>query len=266
MTTLIASSRLYNATPRHAEAWRMLFEEVGRLAGIRLEVLDWAPPASLGELWKRPDMGLVFLCGRPYVQAGSRHRIVGAPLGPEAGEKAVYRTLLLARASSGWTRVEESFGGRLGRMPAHSQSGYNALRYLLAPYAAGRKLYADVVELETPADCLRALLEERADVVPIDSYFYSLLVSTQREWQAKLTIIGRSPLTAMPFLAASPEAEESAVSALRGALAEWSRTSLGLELRRELGMKGFVLPSPSDYAVLAEQEAWALRLGYPCPA
>ena len=31
-------------------------------------------------------------------------------------------------------------------------------------------------------------------------------------------------------------------------------------------MRGFCLPSPSDYAVLAEQEAGALRLGYPCPA
>lgn len=30
-------------------------------------------------------------------------------------------------------------------------------------------------------------------------------------------------------------------------------------------MKGFSLPSVSDYAVLAEQEAAALRLGYPCP-
>ncbi len=265
MTTLIACSRLYNATARHAEAWRMLFEEVGRLAGVRLVVLDWVAPASLGELWKRPDMGLVFMCGRPYVQAGARHRIMGAPLGPESGEKAVYRTLLLARASSGWTRVEDSFGGRLGRMPAHSQSGYNALRFLLAPHAAGRKLYSQIVELETPADCLKALREHRADVVPLDSYFYSLLVSARREWQEELCIIGRSPLTAMPFLASSPEADERAVSALRGALAEWSRASCGEELRRELCMRGFCLPSPSDYAVLAEQEAGALRLGYPCP-
>ena len=266
MTTLLACSRLYDVTPLHAAAWRDMFAEVGRLAGVDLRVVDWRAPAPLGGLWKRPDQGLVFLCGRPYVQAGARHCIIGAPLGPDSGEKAVYRTLVLARASSGWTRLEQSFGSRLGHMGAHSQSGYNALRFLLAPHAAGRKLYAESVELETPADCLKALSEGRVDVVPLDSYFYHLLVSAQKERQQELVILGRSPLTAMPFLAASPGTEDSVVSALREALAEWSRASCGEALRRTLCMRGFCLPSPSDYAVLAEQEAGALRLGYPCPA
>ena len=266
MTTLIACSRLYNATARHEQAWRELFAEVGRMSGVRLRVESWAAPASLSELWKRPDMGLVFLCGRPYLQAGAVHPIIGAPLGPEAGEKAAYRTLLLARRSSGWKRPEDSFGSRLGRMPAHSQSGYNALRFLLAPYASGRRLYAESVELETPADCLAALREARVDVIPLDSYFYSLLVSEPGAWQEELTVIGRSPLTAMPFLAASPETDTGLVQALRESLSEWSRASCGRTLRDALNMTGFFLPSPSDYASLAEQEAGALRLGYARPA
>ena len=88
---------------------------------------------------------------------------------------------------------------------------------------------------------------------------------SKKELREELVILGRSPLTAMPFLAASPEAEDAVVAALRGALAEWSLAPGGEELRRALCMKGFSLPSVSDYAVLAEQEAAALRLGYPCP-
>lgn len=265
MTMLIACSRLYNATPRHAEAWKQVFQEAGRLAGIRLRILEWAAPASLAELWKRPDLGLVFLCGRPYLQYGARHQIVGAPLGGEAGDRPVYRTLLLARASGGWKRIEDSFGSRLGHMPGHSQSGYNALRFLLAPYAGASRLYASHTEFETPAGCLNALCDGRVDVIPLDSYFYSLLVSCSDRWRDELTILGRSPLTAMPFLAASPGLDSGVVTALRGALEAWSRSSCGEELRRELCMKGFALPDPSDYAVLAEQEAAALRLSYPCP-
>ena len=130
MPTLLACSRLYNAAPRHAQAWNELFHEIGRLSGLSLRTVDWAAPARLEELWARPDLGMAFLCGRPYLQAGARHRIIAAPLTSESGERPVYRTLLLARASSGWNRIEDSFGSRLGRMPAHSQSGYNALRFM----------------------------------------------------------------------------------------------------------------------------------------
>lgn len=265
MTTLIACSRLYDVTRAKADAWHEVFEEAGRLAGIELRILDWPAPASLGDLWQKPDLGLTFLCGRPYLQAGARHQIIGAPLGPDSGTEAAYCTLLLARSSSLWTCVEDSFGSRLGHMPAHSQSGYNALRFLLAPYAGGGRLYASHTELETPAACLNALCDGSVDVIPMDSYFYSLLVSSSSRWKDELTVLGRSPLTAMPFLAASPGLDSGVVTALRGALESWSRSSCGEELRRELCMKGFSLPIPSDYAVLAEQEAAALRLCYPCP-
>ncbi len=265
MTTLIACSRLYDVTRSKACAWHEILEETGRLAGVRLRILNWAAPADLGALWKRPDLGLTFLCGRPYLQAGARHQIIGAPLGPESGAEAAYCTLLLARSSSRWSRVEDSFGSRLGHMPVHSQSGYNALRFLLASYARGGRLYASHTAFETPVECLNALCEGRVDVIPLDSYFHSLLTSCSSRWQDELSILGRSPLTAMPFLAASPGLDSGVVTALRGALEAWSRSSCGEELRRELCMKGFSLPIPSDYAVLAEQEAAALRLSYPCP-
>lgn len=265
MTTLIACSRLYNATSRHALAWKELFKEVGRLAGVRLRVLEWAAPAGLGALWRRPDMALVFLCGRPYLQYGARHQIVGAPIGLDAGNRAAYCTLLLARATRGWKSLEDSFGSRLGHMPGHSQSGYNALRFVLAPYAGASRLYASHAEFETPSECLKALCDGKVDVIPLDSYFYSLLDSCSSRWRDELTILGRSPLTAMPFLAASPGLDSGVVTALRGALEAWSRSSSGEELRRELCMKGFSLPDPSEYAALAEQEAAALRLSYPFP-
>lgn len=269
MSTLLACSRLYNASPRCAQAWRDLFLEIGKLSGIPLRAEDWAAPARLEELWARPDLGMAFLCGRPYLQAGARHRIIGAPVsgeGREDEEQAVYRTLLLARASSGWTRIEDSFGSRLGRMPAHSQSGYNALRFTLASHAGGDALYTESIELETPADCVRALRESRVDVIPLDSYFHRLLLHEYPNLKEELTILGASPLTPMPFLAGSPDLDPGAARALRGALAEWSACPAHESLREALCLRGFAFPSPSDYAVLAEQEAVALRLGYPCPA
>ena len=266
MPTLLACSRLYNAAPPHAQAWNELFHEIGRLSGLSLRTVDWAAPARLEELWARPDLGMAFLCGRPYLQAGARHRIIAAPLTSESGERPVYRTLLLARASSGWNRIEDSFGSRLGRMPAHSQSGYNALRFMLAPYAGADLLYAESVELETPADCVRALQESRVDVIPLDSFFHLLLADEYPELGRRLVILGASPFTSMPFLAGSPELAPHAVRALRDALELWSLSPAYEDIRKALCLRGFAFPSPADYAALAVQEAEALRLGYPCPA
>ena len=264
MPTLLACSRLYNAAPRHAQAWNELFHEIGRLSGLSLRTVDWAAPARLEELWARPDLGMAFLCGRPYLQAGARHRIIAAPLTSESGERPVYRTLLLARASSGWNRIEDSFGSRLGRMPAHSQSGYNALRFMLAPYAGADLLYAESVELETPADCVRALQESRVDVIPLDSFFHLLLADEYPELGRRLVILGASPFTSMPFLAGSPELAPHAVRALRDALELWSLSPAYEDIRKALCLRGFAFPA--DYAALAVQEAEALRLGDPCPA
>ncbi len=269
MLKLLACSRLYNATPRCAQAWRDIFHEVSNLSGISLYVEDWAAPAPLDELWARPDMGLVFQCGRPYVQAGARHRIIGAPLtgeSKEQGKKAVYRSLLLARASSGWKRIEDSFGHRLGHMAAHSQSGYNAPRFLLAPYARGSALYSESVELATPLDCIRALQESRVDVIPLDSYYHSLLCVEYQNLKEELTILAVSPWTPMPVLTSAPDIDPGAARALRCALEEWNNNAAHDNLPEALCLRGFAFPSPSDYAVLAEQEATALRLAYPCLA
>ena len=137
---------------------------------------------------------------------------------------------------------------------------------MLAPYAGADLLYAESVELETPADCVRALQESRVDVIPLDSFFHLLLADEYPELGRRLVILGASPFTSMPFLAGSPELAPHAVRALRDALELWSLSPAYEDIRKALCLRGFAFPSPADYAALAVQEAEALRLGYPCPA
>ena len=139
-------------------------------------------------------------------------------------------------------------------------------RFMLAPYAGADLLYAESVELETPADCVRALQESRVDVIPLDSFFHLLLADEYPELGRRLVILGASPFTSMPFLAGSPELAPHAVRALRDALELWSLSPAYEDIRKALCLRGFAFPSPADYAALAVQEAEALRLGYPCPA
>lgn len=60
---LIACSRMYNVSAGVRARWDDLFVWLGGQAGVELDIVAHASPAPLSELWERPDMGAVFMCG-----------------------------------------------------------------------------------------------------------------------------------------------------------------------------------------------------------
>ena len=278
---LIACSRMYNLTPALAQRWARLFEHVAATAGIPLENIPHAAPAPLEALWSREDLGLVFLCGRPFLQYGCRHRPVAAPLPADViavhpeerlpgalPTGSVYRSLLLTRELDGPRSLEESFGLRVGFMAAHSQSGYNALRARLAPHALRRgtsRLFACAKgPYPSPNALLAALAEGDIDLAPVDSYAFALYLRHAKTLIKGLHPIDATDWTAMPFLAASPGIDDDTVHALTEACLSL-HNSAG-DLLRDLGLKGFTPVRPARYAALAAQEAAAVSEGYLSPA
>src|SRR6218665_3423610 len=72
----IACSRMYNLSPAIRGAWDDLFGWLGRESGTDLQIVAHAAPAPLSELWNRPDMGAVFMCGFPFSQMPEEARPV----------------------------------------------------------------------------------------------------------------------------------------------------------------------------------------------
>jgi hypothetical protein len=90
--TLIANARMYAATPAAAAAWKCLFHWSAGRSGVGLAVVEHAFPAPLADLWARPDLGVAFMCGRPFVRSARRPKPLAAPV-PAGGRLRANRGL-----------------------------------------------------------------------------------------------------------------------------------------------------------------------------
>lgn len=279
---LLACSRMYNLAPAVTRLWTELFERVATRSGVSLNVIPYAAPAPLEGLWSRDDLGLVFICGRPFLQYGCRHRPIAAPLPiysvslqpdttkgqASAPTGSIYRSILLTREKDGPHSLEASFGRSVGFMAAHSQSGYNALRAHLAPYARQRgtsRLFSRASgPYSSPNAILAALAAGEIDLAPVDSYAFELYLRHAAHLVEGLRPIDATEWTAMPFLAASPEIDDSMALSLTEACLSLSDDAG--DLLAALGLAGFAPVTPENYAALAAQEAAAIRQGYLSPA
>lgn len=264
----LANARMYTTNAVVAALWNTLFAQVERASGVplRLEVHAW--PADIEKLWARPDLGLVFMCGKPFRNAGARHKPIAVPLPrdrpaahasfadhPAALSVSAYCTSFLVRADSPWQTLSDSFGSRLGWTVEHSHSGFNAVRYSLLPHMAGGTPFPLTTgPLHTPARCLQALLSFEADIVPMDSYYHTLLTLHCPERLAGTRVLAQSPAAPMPFLAASPETPEHVCERLRNALYSFVPDAPGSVLPA-LALEGFAPVNADAYLELDRWEA-----------
>jgi ABC-type phosphate/phosphonate transport system substrate-binding protein len=205
---MIANARMYSVTPQVAALWRSLLAAIVAKSGAVVEVVDHAPPAPVSELWGRPDKAAVFMCGLPYSLAAPRPHLVVAPIPSPAayGGRACYWSDVVVRADSPFQSLEQTFGHRLALTTPESQSGYAALLHALMPYGGAKPLYREIVEPRfTPMGALTAVIENKAEVAPLDSYAFALIAKHAPDLAARVRIIKSTEPTAVPAFVASGE-------------------------------------------------------------
>ncbi len=272
MTQYQTNTRMYDATPKVADLWRTLTDSVAKTAKIPLVHKPHPWPADIEALWRRSDLGLVFMCGFPFRLFGAQHKAIAVPIlqdapcaeaaeGSPLPSGSLYTTHFLVRKDCPWTCLEDSFGSKLGLTVAHSHSGYNAVRRALLPHSARGTLYQSYVgPLHTPKRSLDALVQHEADIVPLDSYYYTLLMRHAPEQLQETRVLASAPPAPMPFFVASPETPHSVCDALRAALIAYNDTAV----LDELALSGFASVTPEDYLLLDlwNQQAETARLNW----
>ena len=266
----LANARMYSVTPGAASAWKDLFAWLADASGVDLATIDHAFPASLAELWARPDLGAAFMCGFPYKLSDHPPKPVAAPLpshGPVAG-KPLYATRLIVKAESRFQSLEDTFGGRLGYTVEDSHSGYNALRHHLLPYRPrhGGNLYGESVgPLTTPRRVIEAIVAGEIDVGPLDSYALDLMRRHDPVLAAKIRIVATTDVAPIPFLIAGRDCPDDVVRALQAALLKFGDNAACADLRDRLCLKGFAPVAKPDYDLMLRWDAEARAADYARP-
>lgn len=263
----VLNARMYAVTPEVALLWRELLERVGRLAEVKAEWLDYPAPAPLEELWQRADLAAVFMCGLPFSLARPAPLLLAAPVPslPDYAGKPCYWSELVVAKDGSLRSLDDTFGKRIAFTDAGSQSGYAApialLEELVSKSRGSEPLYREIVgPVVTPLGALRAVIDGKAEVAPIDSYAFDLLRRYRPTLTSQVRSIARTPATASPVLVATPQSLNVAqIDKLRRVLQDVHRDAACIPLLRDLLLQRFAMPNAADYVALGERYERARR-------
>lgn len=176
--------------------------ELLAVRGIAVNAL-WPQEALLSH-WRHDALLLSQTCGFPLVTQLPDVQTVGCFHYSAPGcDGFHYRSLLVAREENALQTLAD-FRGRVVACNAEdSQSGYNALRKMVAPLAQGGRFFSAVVLSGSHRQSLAALGQRRADIAAIDCVSWALLQRHEPELLAGLTVIGSTPLApGLPLITA----------------------------------------------------------------
>jgi ABC-type phosphate/phosphonate transport system substrate-binding protein len=262
----IAGLTMYDLPPLEAatDAWWSGLARAFRHEG--LEDLPGRLTRGLTEhdLWSRPDLIFGQTCGYPLMKSfRDRLKVVATPVYAAPGcEGAHYRSWVVVRDASAITQVAELRGTRLAYNSTDSQSGYNALRALLAPLAINGHFVSAAIETGGHRRSIAAIREDRADFAAIDCVSYALVMRHQPELPYGTRIIAATPQApSLPYITAK-ETTEDDLARLRNGLKEALIEPDLAWAREALLIAGAEILAEDAYEIVLTQEREAQAQGY----
>jgi len=271
MSSWIANARMYAVTPEVEAVWRRLLAQIAGEARVPLEYLPYPAPQPLEDLWSRPDLGAVLMCGYPIALQLASVQPIAAPIprASWAAGRAVYRTDLIVREDAPYRRLADTFGGRAGWTVAHSHSGFNAFRHHLLAYRTPERptLYREMVgNLVTARNVLDAVREGRIDVGPLDAYWHMLIARHAPHLCAGVRVLASTALAPMPAFVAAADLPAAAVARIRAAFTGAVTRPWFAELADPLLLAGFAAADRAEFDPALEWDREARAAGYGTPA
>jgi ABC-type phosphate/phosphonate transport system substrate-binding protein len=262
---VIANARMYSVSAEAGAVWRELLSRILAQAGVAATVIDHPAPAPLEDLWNRPDLTAVFMCGLPFSRTQPQPVLIAAPIPspPEFHGAAGYWSDFVVREDSAFRTVPDTFGRRITFTVPGSQSGCAAaLTHLMMAHRelAGHEplrapLFSEVIAPTiTPLGALAAVVDGAAEIAPIDSYALRLLRRYRPDLTSAVRVVGQTlPTPIPPLVASAASASQKDLAALQSAFLQAHQNPSQKSLMDELLLLGFARPGPNAYAVLRER-------------
>ncbi|MBN9671764.1 PhnD/SsuA/transferrin family substrate-binding protein [Labrenzia aggregata] len=237
----------------------------GRLGLAPERLKPWPVGMDLGEAWTRSDLLLTQTCGYPLTHGlRGKVRLVGAPhySAPDC-EGVSYRSRIVVRKDSRFRNLEDLRGSRAVFNSLDSQSGMNAFRHAIAPFAGGKPFFGRVMATGSHRASASAVVAGDADVACIDCVCWQLICNEVPGLADHLDAIaataavpGLPLITSLRFSVADEAAIAETVEEVFSA--PETRKS-----RERLGIRGFSRLFFEDYAAIPAMEDEAVSQGYP---
>ena len=244
--------------------WTAIAEEL-REAGVAGVPDALERPADHHDAW-RPD-GMLFsqTCGYPFATAlRGALRVVATPHYSAPGcEGPRYSSVVVVRETSRVTVVEELRGAVCAFNSRDSQSGYNALRAMIAPLARAGRFFGRCVGTGAHGASMDAVRTGRADVCAVDCVTWALHARHRPSALAGLEAVCRTPSApGLPFVTAR-DISDPMFESVRSALARtFARRDLAAT-REALLIRGLSTLPADAYDPLLAMERAAAASGYP---
>jgi ABC-type phosphate/phosphonate transport system substrate-binding protein len=217
------------------------------------------------EVWLMPDLLFSQTCGYPLTHAlAGRVELVATPCyGAEGSEGPNYCSLVVVAADSAASAIEDLRGLRCAINGLDSQSGYNALRSLVAGAAREGRFFGSVTTTGGHKASLAQVASGRADVAAIDCVTHGLLARYRPQALEGTRVLCRTASApALPYITragADPDLLRRLRAGLERALADPNLT----EARTALLLEGAAALPLAAYDRIDELEDAAIAAGYP---
>lgn len=220
-------------------------------------------PADCHAQWLQPDLLLSQACGYPLVtQLAGKVQLVGTFAYDAPGVDGIHcRSQLICRALDTRRSLADFSGSTLAFNDTVSQSGYNALRALVASTTMARPFFAKSLATGAHYRSLEAVRCGQADMAALDPVSWSHWQQSQPTQAAELRVFGQSEsYPGLPLISSLHTAPE-VLSALRRALHHMATDAVYATVRAPLRICGFEPSTLADYQPCLQMQQQALSRG-----
>lgn len=223
--------------------------------------LTW--PSDCHAHWASDNFLISQTCGYPLTtELFDKVQVVGAFAYDAAGANGVYCTSqLICRSDDVRLTLADFQGSKLAFNATNSQSGYNALRALVATTSDARPFFANTLEVGSHVQSIESVRTGETDMAAIDCVTLALWRRNNPALATQIRVFSQSEFYPGLPLVTSFEAMPSEVAALRTCLSAVANDAGFAGVREPLLINGFSPMELSDYATCLQMRAVAMSLG-----
>ena len=262
---MLSSLPMYAAgAAANTTLWQAIAEHL-RHAGLAQVPEALVQPDDLMAHWTDPSLLLSQACGYPLTHAlAGRVQLVGAFAYAAPGcEGVYYRSQLVCRDADAGQALQAFRSRVVAYNSEDSQSGYNSLRALVAPWARDGRFFAGTIASGSHRGSAELVRSGQADLAAVDCVSWALLARDRPEAVRGLQICGQTASAPGLPLVTSIHTPAAVLQTLRQALHLVMADGRWAEARAALLIQDFAELPLSAYELIPRMARNAMDAGYP---